>query len=33
MFNIEADLEQRYSFWQEVGKKMLESLEESDDPK
>lgn len=33
MFLKEADLEQWNSFWQEVGKKMSESLEESDAPK
>lgn len=33
MFLAEADLEQWYSFWQEIGKKMSESLEESDAPK
>lgn len=32
-FLVEADLEQWDSFWQEVGKKMLESLEENDAPK
>jgi hypothetical protein len=33
MFNIEADLEQRYNFWQEVGEKMSEALEADEAPK